>query len=159
TRAPWPRSTPRRSARSSRLPHPRRRMRRPIWRVAALFAILTVAMAAPFSLHAGSRVVSRGTDTDLMVWTIGWDVHAFVTHPLKIFDANIFYPNHNTLAYSENLIGSALLVAPIVWISHNPVLAMNVVVLLAAVLCGVGGYVLGRKVGLSEPASVLCGLI
>jgi hypothetical protein len=130
-----------------------------MWRVAALFAILTIAMAAPFSLHPGSQVVSRGTDTDLMVWTIGWDLHALATHPLSIFDANIFYPNHNTLAYSENLIGTALLVAPVAWLFHNPVLTMNAAVLLAAMLCGVGGYVLGRKIGLSEAASILCGLV
>jgi len=134
-------------------------MRRPIWRVAALFAGLTVLMTAPFSLHPASRVVSTGTDTDLMVWTLGWDVHALVTHPLTIFDANIFYPSHDTLAYSENLIGSTIVAAPVTWITGNPVLAMNMVVLVATMLCGVGAYVLGRKVGLSEPAAILCGLV
>jgi hypothetical protein len=134
-------------------------MHRPIWRVAVLFAVLTVVMTAPFSLHPASRVVSTGTDTDLMVWTLGWDVHALVAHPLAIFDANIFYPNHNTLAYSENLIGSTIVAAPVIWLTGNPVLAMNLVVLAAAMLCGVGAYVLGRKVGLSEPAAILCGLV
>jgi hypothetical protein len=134
-------------------------MRHPIWRVVALFAALTILMTAPFSLHAGSQVVSTGTDTDLMVWTLGWDVHALTSHPLHLFDANIFYPNHNTLAYSENLLGSVIFAAPVIWLTHNPVLAMNVVVLMATLLCGVGGYVLGRKLGLSEAASVLCGLV
>ena len=82
-----------------------------------------------------------------------------MTHPLAIFDANIFYPSHNTLAYSENLIGSAVLTAPVAWLTHNPVLTMNVVVLMATWLCGIGGYVLGRKIGLSEASSVLCGLV
>lgn len=134
-------------------------MRRPIWGVAALFAVLTVVMTAPFSLHPATRVVSTGTDTDLMVWTLGWDVHAIVTHPLAIFDANIFYPHHNTLAYSENLIGSVLIAAPVIWLSGNPVLAMNLVVLGATMLCGVGGYILGRKVQLSVAGSILCGLV
>jgi hypothetical protein len=134
-------------------------MRRPIWRVAALFAVLTVVMTAPWSLHPANRVVSTGTDTDLMVWTLGWDVHALVVHPLAIFDANIFYPARNTLAYSENLIGSTMVAAPVIWLTGNPVLAMNLVVLVATMLCGVGAYVLGRKVGLSEPAAILCGLV
>jgi hypothetical protein len=134
-------------------------MRRPTWRVAALFAVLTVVMTAPFSLHPASRVVSTGTDTDLMVWTLGWDVHALVAQPLAIFDANIFYPARNTLAYSENLIGSVIVAAPVIWLTGNPVLAMNLVVLVATMLCGVGAYVLGRKVGLSEPAAILCGLV
>jgi hypothetical protein len=130
-----------------------------MWRVAALFAVLTVVMTAPFSLHPASRVVSTGTDTDLMVWTLGWDVHALMARPLAIFDANIFYPARNTLAYSENLIGSTMVAAPVIWLTGNPVLAMNLVVLAATMLCGVGAYVLGRKVGLSEPAAVLCGLV
>jgi hypothetical protein len=134
-------------------------MRRPIWRVAALFAVLTLLMTAPFSLHPASRVVSTGADTDLMVWTLGWDVHALGTRPLAIFDANIFYPARNTLAYSENLIGSTMVAAPVIWLTGNPVLALNLVVLVATMLCGVGAYVLGRKVGLSEAAAILCGLV
>jgi hypothetical protein len=34
--------------------------------------------------------------------TLAWDTHAFTT-PLSIFDANIYYPERHTLAYSENL--------------------------------------------------------
>lgn len=116
-------------------------------------------MTAPFSLHAGSRVLSIGTDTDLMIWTLGWDVHALLAQPLHFFDANIFYPHHGTLAYSENLIGSLLVAAPVTWLTGNPVLAMNAVVLVATMLCGVGGFVLGRKLELSTPASILCGLV
>jgi hypothetical protein len=134
-------------------------MPRPIWGVAALFAVLTVVMTAPFSLHVASRVVSTGTDTDLMVWTLGWDVHAIATHPWAIFDANIFFPHHNTLAYSENLIGSVLIAAPVTWLTGNPVLAMNLVVLVATMLCGVGAYVLGQRVGLSTAAAIVCGVV
>src|SRR5580704_2716864 len=129
-------------------------MRRPIWRVAALFAVLTVVMTAPFSLHPANRVVSAGTDTDLMVWTLGWDVHALVARPLAIFDANIFYPAPNTLAYSENLIGSTIVAAPVIWLTGNPVLAWTLVALGATLLGGVGAYVGGRKVGLSEPSAI-----
>ena len=134
-------------------------MPRPIWGVAALFAVLTVLMTAPFSLHAANRVVSTGTDTDLMVWTLGWDVHAIATRPWAIFDANIFYPHHDTLAYSENLVGSVLVAAPVTWLTGNPVLAMNLVVLVATMLCGVGAFVLGQRVGLSTAGAVICGLV
>ena len=93
------------------------------------------------------------------MWTLAWDAHAFVHQPLSIFDANIFYPNRNSLAYSENLIGSAFFAAPVLWLTGNPVLAVNVVSLLSCVLCGLGAYVLGRRVGLSAPAAVLTGLV
>jgi hypothetical protein len=39
------------------------------------------------------------------------------------------------------------------------VLAVNVVSLLSCVLCGLGAYMLGRRVGLSGPAALLCGII
>jgi hypothetical protein len=93
------------------------------------------------------------------MWTLGWDAHAFVHQPLHIFDANIYYPNRLTLAYSENQIGSALFAAPILWLTGNPVLAMNLVALLGCALCGVGAYVLGRRIGLDAPAATICGLV
>ena len=136
---------------------------RPLWIEAiaagALYAALTVVMAWPLSAHPGSTVLPLGADTNLFLWTIGWDLHAIVHQPLSIFDANIFYPLPHTLAYSENAIGSALLAAPVLVVSGNPVLALNAVLLLACVLCGVGTFVLARQLGMSLGGSVIAGLI
>ena len=66
--------------------------------LALLFSALTVAMAAPWSLHPATRVVIDNPDTHLYAWTLGWDAHAFATNPLAIFDANIYFPYANTLA-------------------------------------------------------------
>lgn len=127
--------------------------------IGLLFAVLTVIMAAPWSLHPASRVVVDNPDTQLFLWTLGWDAHALATNPLGIFDANIFYPFPNTLAYSENAIGSAFLAAPIIWLTGDLVLALNLVLLLSTALCGVGAYVLGRRLGLSTAAAILTGLV
>ena len=85
-------------------------------------------------------VLSVSPDTDLLLWTLSWDAHALTTHPLSIFDANIFAPLHRTLAFSENLIGSGLFAVPILGLTHNPVLAMNLLALLSCVLCGLGAF-------------------
>lgn len=127
--------------------------------VATLFAALTVAMAAPWSLHPATRVLVDNPDTHLYMWTLGWDVHALTTTPWRIFDANIFHPAPNTLAYSENLIGSALLAAPILWLTGDLVLTLNLVSLLSCALCGVGTYVLARRLGLSPPSAIVAGLV
>jgi hypothetical protein len=119
----------------------------PIWRVALLYCALTLLLAYPLTRHPGSHVLSVSADTNLFMWALGWDTHALTHHPLSIFDANIYYPERHTLAYSENFIGSALFAAPILWLTDNPVLAMNTVSLLSCVLCGVGGFVLARRVG------------
>ena len=126
---------------------------------ALLYAGLALVLTAPLSLHPASRVPWIDVDTDLYLWTLAWDAHAFLTRPLDIFDANIYAPARLTLAYSENLIGSALISAPIAWITGNPVLAMNVVTLLSTALCGLGAHVLARSIGLSRGAAVIAGLI
>ena len=132
---------------------------RAIWFVAALFVALTVVMAYPLSVRPASTLQSADPDTELFIWTLAWDAHAFLHQPLAIFDANIYYPERRTLAYSENLIGSAFIAAPILWLTGNPVLALNSVMLLSAVFCGLGAYVLGRRLGMGHAAAIVCGLI
>ena len=48
--------------------------------------------------------------------------------PLQLFQANIFYPAHDTLAFSEPLIVPALLGAPVAWLGGSPVLVFNLLV-------------------------------
>ena len=127
--------------------------------LALLFGALTVVMAAPWSLHPATRVVIDNPDTHLYAWTLGWDVHAFATDPLAIFDANIYFPYANTLAYSENMIGSAFIAAPIIWFTGDLVLALNLVLLASCLLCGVGAYVLGRRLGLGTAGAIVAGLV
>src|SRR4030081_1009297 len=129
------------------------------WHAVIFYAALTVELAYPLVRHAAGHVFSAGTDTDLFLWTLSWDVHAFGHQPLSIFDANIFAPLHRTLAFSEHLIGSGFFAAPVLWLTHNPVLAMNVVALLSCVLCGAGTYALARRVGIGAPGAALSGLI
>jgi hypothetical protein len=127
--------------------------------VSALYAALTFVMAYPFSASPGSLVLADLPDTHLFMWTLAWDAHAFIHQPILIFDANIYHPYPNTLAYSENLIGSALFAAPIIWLTGDLVLAMNLVALLTCVLCGVGAYFLARRWQLSPPAAFICGIV
>jgi hypothetical protein len=129
------------------------------WRAAAFYLVLTLVLTYPLSVQPHRTMLARNYDDELFMWTLAWDTHAFVHQPLSIFDANIFYPKRRTLAYSENLIGSAFFAAPVLWLTGNPVLALNVVALLACVLCGLGGYVLGRRVGLSAAGALICGVI
>jgi hypothetical protein len=129
------------------------------WLVAALYLVLTVLLTFPLALHPGSTLVGSDPDYDLFMWTLSWDTYAFINQPLAIFDANIYFPYRHTLAYSENLIGSAFFAAPVLWLTNNPILAVNLVELSSVVLCGLGAYVLGRRLGLGWPAAFVCGVI
>ena len=128
-------------------------------RAALVYAALTMALAYPLSTHAATQVLSDSPDTNLELWALAWDAYAFVRQPLSIFDANIYYPERRTLAYSENFIGSALVAAPIIWLTGNLVLALNAVSLLSCVLCGAGAYVLARRVGVGEAGAFVAGLV
>ncbi len=130
-----------------------------MWRAAALYAALTAAIAYPLSLHPASLVLSDSADTDLVAWLLSWDIHAFLHRPWAIFDANTFAPLHHTLAFSENLIGSALVAAPVVWITGNVVLGMNLIALFSCVACGAGCYLLARRSDIGEYGALVAGLV
>ena len=127
--------------------------------VGLLFALLTLVLAAPLSLAPATKALPLSADTRLFLWTISWDVHALLHQPLSIFDANIFFPEPRTLAYSEHLIGSAVLGAPALLATGNPVLALNVIVLLSCVLSGLGAYYLARRLGVGGAAALAAGVI
>ena len=127
--------------------------------VVALFTALTLVMTFPLWVHPASTMLTNGADADLVLWILSWDAHAFLHQPFAIFDANIYYPFRNTLAFAENLIGTAIFSAPVQWLTGSPVAALNVVSLLSCVLCGIGAWALGRQLGLSMAAAILTGIV
>jgi hypothetical protein len=124
-----------------------------------LFAVLTVLMAFPYALHPGSRLLVDNMDAHLFLWTLAWEAHAFVAQPFAIWDGNFYHPYPNTLAWAENVIGSGLIAAPVIWLTGNVVLAFNLVALLSHVLCGLGAWLLARKVGIGPYGATVAGLI
>jgi hypothetical protein len=127
--------------------------------VALVFFALTAVLAFPLSLEPGTRALPLSADTRLFLWTLSWDVHALGHRPLRLFDANIFHPEPRTLAWSEHLMGSAVLGAPWLLATGNPVLAMNVVVLLSCVLSGAGTFLLARRLGIGTAGAFAAGVV
>ena len=132
---------------------------RELWTATGVFAILTAVLTYPLSVRAGSVILGDYPDSHLYLWTFAWLAHAFANQPLNLFDANIFHPLQNTLAFSENLVGSGLIAAPIIWVTGNPLLALNTVSLLSVLLCGIGAYFLARRLGLGVTGAFICGII
>ncbi|MBM4270015.1 MAG: hypothetical protein FJ144_26000 [Deltaproteobacteria bacterium] len=97
-------------------------------------------------------------DLDLILWALACGAHAFVTAPWDLFHANSFHPATSSLAYSEHLLGFAPIFAPVYWISGNPVLSANVVILLLAPLRGASFYLFARLY-VPPPAAALAGLL
>jgi hypothetical protein len=126
--------------------------------VLLLLAVLSLAFTYPLPFHLADAVEDR-QDALLNVWITAWDAHQLLADPLDLFNANIFYPYPRTLAYSELLLGNALLALPIIAVSGNPVLGYNSVLILSFVLSGLGTYLLVLKLTGRHTAGVVGGLI
>ncbi len=122
------------------------------------FTILSLAFTYPLPLHLGSAVEDR-QDALLNVWITAWDGHQVLADPLHLFDANIFHPYPRTLAYSELLLGNALLALPLTAATGNPVLGYNAALLLSFVLSALGAYLLVFRLTRSPAAGVVAGVI
>ena len=101
-----------------------------------LFVVLAVLHTWPLAAAPGKWSRNDNGDTVLNEWAIAWVSHALVTDPVHLFDANIFYPEKLTLAYSETLLPQSLMAAPVLWSGGSPVLAHNLVLLLGFILTG-----------------------
>jgi len=109
---------------------------------ALVYGLLGVVLTHPLWLHLAAAVPSDIGDPLLNAWTLAWDTHALLTHPTRLFDANIFFPLPNTLAYSEHLLATALLSLPLQGITGEPLVAYNVTLLASFALSGLGMYLL-----------------
>lgn len=101
-----------------------------------LFAVLTIAETWPLASNPARLSRNDNSDTVLNEWTIGWVAHQVVRAPQRLFDANIFYPERRTLAYSESMIVQSAMAAPVLWLGGSPVLAYNLVLLAGFTLSG-----------------------
>src|SRR4051794_14661766 len=74
-----------------------------------LFAAMTVLHTWP--LASAPATWSRHDNGDAMLneWIIAWIAHQIPRAPLHLFDANIFYPEPNALAFSEHMFVQALM--------------------------------------------------
>src|ERR1017187_2119152 len=87
----------------------------PRWASAIDFLVcLTVAAAwAACALPRLGTHLRDAYDAQFQAWEIAWVRHAIVHAPAHIFDANIFAPARNALAFTEPLIGYGLLGLPL----------------------------------------------
>jgi hypothetical protein len=110
----------------------------------ALFVVLTAVMTWPQVLRMTDGVHDPG-DPLMVTWVLGWVAHQLPRAPAHIFDANIFYPERNTLAYSEVLLVPGLFAAPLHWLGVSPILIYNLVLLSGFAIAGVGVALLVRR--------------
>ena len=125
---------------------------------AAFFLILTAILTWPL-LTRMSDGISTSPDSLLNLWALAWNYHVLPSDPLSFFDANIFFPRQDTLAYSEHLFGVALLAAPAYLATGNAIFAYNVAIALSFFLSGIGMYLLVYELTGNRWAALASGVI
>src|SRR5215470_19488893 len=100
-------------------------------------------MTYPQAFHLSDRVHDDG-DPLLNAWALAWVAHQLPRAPAHLFDANIFYPERRTLAYSETMLAPATVAAPLRWIGTAPLVVYNLVFLSGFAVSGVGAALLVR---------------
>ena len=129
--------------------------------VLALGVVYLVAcriMLAPICNFSALGTAHFGGDARLLLWTLAWDNHALLDRVPGFFNANIFYPATNALAYSEHVFGISLFSLPIYAVTRNPVLAYNLVWILCYFLTAVTTHMLAWRHTRDHLASTLAGL-
>ena len=129
----------------------------PVAVVTAAYAALTVFYTWPLLTHLGHGVVHDAGDPILNTWILWWDTQA-VPLTARWWNAPMFYPAAGTFAFSEHLLGLALVSSPIIALRHNPLLGYNVALLASYLLCALGGYFLGLTITGRHDAAFVAGL-
>ena len=89
-------------------------------------------------------------------WQVAWDGHALAHQPLHFFQSNQFWPLHDTLAFSDALVGYA----PVGCFGSGPhaaVFRYDLLFLFAYALAFAGAYLLARELGLGPGAAAVAG--
>jgi hypothetical protein len=124
--------------------------------VVALAIVLTLAMHWPLPLHLGRDIAQDLGDPLVQAWQVAWDGHALVHQPLRLFQANMFWPQHDSLAFSDALVGYAP--AGLIGSGTRAAVARyDVLFLFAYMLCFVGAYLLSRELGVGRAGSTIAG--
>lgn len=116
---------------------------------ALLYGVLTFLFLLPQSLSPGSRIAYVGDSLE-SVAIVGFLGRQVVSDPLHIYDAGFLHPQPNALTLTDHRLLPSIAVAPVLWISDNPVLAYNAALLLAFLLAAFGGRSLALVLGLGR---------
>jgi hypothetical protein len=117
---------------------------------------VALLMHWPLPLHIGRDVPRDLGDPLPQAWQIAWDGHALLHQPLDWFQANIFWPLPNSLAFSDALAGYA----PFGAIGSGPhaaIVRYDLLFLFAYALAFLGAWLLARELGASRGGAFVAG--
>ncbi|MGH3066856.1 MAG: hypothetical protein ACRDOF_11225, partial [Gaiellaceae bacterium] len=109
-------------------------------------------------LHLGSDIGKDLGDPLLQAWQVSWIGHALLEQPLDLWQANTFWPNADTLAFSDALVGYAPAGLVAQESPHSALVVYNLLFVGAYGLASFGAYLLARELGLGRLGAVAAGV-
>jgi hypothetical protein len=89
-----------------------------------LFVIASLYITYPLIFHMGEFATGVG-DELVIAWTQNWVNHVLFSNPLALFDANLYYPYQDALAFSDlHFVSSVLALLPFM-IVGQPISVVN----------------------------------
>jgi hypothetical protein len=95
-------------------------------------------------------------DTFFSTWRLAWVAHQLSTDPAHLFDGNIFWPETNTLAFSDAMLLLGLTGAPLIYAGIHPAAVHNLLLIASFVFSGYAAYRLVMRLT-GHPAAALVG--
>lgn len=127
-----------------------------VWFAAVLVACL---FTYPYVVQFGNAGRIDTNDGRWSIWVVTWVAHALSSDPLGVFNANIYYPHQNALAFSEgNLVGGAMGI-PAWLLTKSAYATHNFVFILSFVISTVATYYLVRHLTGDRRAAAIAGLL
>jgi hypothetical protein len=134
------------------------RLLRHEWTLVCLGSLLVAGFFTwPTLAHPFSTMPQDLGDPPLQAWQVAWVGHALLHDPLNLWNANGFYPEKLTLAYSDSLLGYA----PAGFLGNGfewAVFRYNLLFVFAYALAFAGAYFLLRQLGSGRLGGVVAGL-
>ncbi|MDP3720646.1 MAG: hypothetical protein Q8T13_23025 [Acidobacteriota bacterium] len=121
--------------------------------------LLACVFTYPYALDLSSGGRIDTNDGRWSIWVVTWVAHALTSNPLGVYQANIFHPHQNALAFSEgNLVGGVMGI-PAWLLTHNPYVTHNFMFILSFVVSTIATYYLVRHLTGDRRAAAVAGLL
>jgi hypothetical protein len=128
------------------------------WKGTLVFATMTLVFFWPVVIQMGSY--SPGGDAMFNAWEMRRNQNCILRQHCPVYtDANIYYPNKDTMLYSETQLSAGAVTLPLYWINQNPLFAYNLLTILSFFLAGWFMYLLAKRLSKgSEFWAILAGI-
>ena len=126
------------------------------------FSLYTLAVFRPTASEVAHTVPAfqgQSHDALLLIWATSHVSRTWLRDPLHLFDAGIYYPVGSTLAYSDHMIGQAIVGLPIWLATGNPLLEYNLLSLASYALGAAAMFAYARALGVGVAGATAAGIV